>query len=509
MALLSPRNHRLRRVFFVLLCLTLALVAFPVSAATKHRSGTVAEGTRWATPYYVQQSDTPGPVVVIVGGIHGDEPAGAYAAEEIRYWPIIRGTLVVLPRANPPALDARKRLIPNVDQAIRNLNRNFPKAGESDLPRGEAAQAIWQWVKAQKPSWLVDLHEGGGFHVAGDKSVGSSVIAAHTPELDRVASLLLETINRTIEEPKKKFDRLSAPVNGSLARAGFEHLHIPAMIVETTMKEQALSKRIRQHRMMVHGLLEHLKMIDASVVVDRVTDIRAASGHTWVALYDAGGSGGRGISRFEVILGKCKDWHVVHVGPEEIKASLDQFDLLIIPGGSGSKESAAIGPEGRERIRLFVENGGGYLSACAGSYLATSGFSWGLKILNAQTVSDKWTRGHAMLKMELTEEGRKILGDRPGLLDVRYANGPILMPAKSLSLSPYETLAVFRTEVAEHGSPKGIQVGSPAAAAGRYGQGRVLCFSPHPEQTADLEDLVVRAAQWVARKQGGNVEAGH
>jgi len=66
-------------------------------------SGTLGKGTPWETNYYVAKSDRPGPLVIISGGVHGDEPAGAAAAEQICGWPILCGSLAVLPRANPPA----------------------------------------------------------------------------------------------------------------------------------------------------------------------------------------------------------------------------------------------------------------------------------------------------------------------------------------------------------------------------------------------------------------------
>ena len=56
---------------------------------------------------------------MITGGVHGDEPAGAAAAEQIRHWTIRRGTLIVVPRANPPALAAKTRLIPESKRNCR------------------------------------------------------------------------------------------------------------------------------------------------------------------------------------------------------------------------------------------------------------------------------------------------------------------------------------------------------------------------------------------------------
>ena len=126
----------------------------------------MAEGTRFATPYYVIAAKEPGPKVMIVGGVHGDETAGSKAAEAILEWTPRCGTLVVLPRANVPALKAKRRTIPDEPAATANLNRNFPRAGKDEPPRGTPATEIWQLVKQIKPDWLVDLHEGGDFNRA-------------------------------------------------------------------------------------------------------------------------------------------------------------------------------------------------------------------------------------------------------------------------------------------------------------------------------------------------------
>jgi len=108
----------------------------------------------------------------------------------------------------------------------------------------------------------------------------------------------------------------------------------------------------------------------------------------------------------------------------------------------------------------------------------------GAKILDAKTVSSKWKRGVGQVKIEPTGKGREILGFPAGQLDIRYANGPIYKAAESPAIPDFEPLALFRTELAENDSPKGAMVNSPAMVAGTFGKGRVICSSPHPEQTA-------------------------
>jgi hypothetical protein len=177
---------------------------------------------------------------------------------------------------------------------------------------GEQAIAIWQWVQLLRPAWVVDLHEGSGIRAAGSKSVGSSAIVCRSAAADEASMRMLAAVNATIEEPKKQFVRLGPPIDGSLARAAGEHLNARAMILETSIqdlpsppakaaaeakqdaslpkpRQQPLSRRVRQHRLMVHALLAHLGMIDPELDVDRLAGRTTAPDKTWVALYDAPG----------------------------------------------------------------------------------------------------------------------------------------------------------------------------------------------------------------------------
>lgn len=51
---------------------------------------------------------------------------------------------------------------------------------------------------------------------------------------------------------------------------------------------------------------------------------------------------------------------------------LEGFDLVVVPGGWASQKSRALGSAGREALRGFVAEGGGYLGFCGGAGLALS-----------------------------------------------------------------------------------------------------------------------------------------
>ena len=220
-----------------------------------------------------------------------------------------------------------------------------------------------------------------------------------------------------------------------------------------------------------------------------------------VALFDDAGSFGKGVPNVSEQLSKAKDISVTVLKAADIQAGLDGYQVVVFTGGSGSKQAKAIGDNGREVVKKFVENGGGYIGICAGAYLACDGFSWGLHILDAKTPSSKWMRGKGDVKIELTDKGRNVLGLPSGQIDIRYANGPILVPAKNDAIADFEPLACFRTELAEHDSPKGAMINSAAIVRGAFGNGRVIVSSPHPEQTPGMETFIEHAVRWVSSKR--------
>ena len=485
------------------------LVLLPVLTAAEVRTGTIAAGSKWETPYYIVSAPKPGPTIVLTGGLHGNEPAGAQAAEQIRHWELEKGRLVVLPRVNQPGLAIGTRYLPGVEKSNRDLNRNFPKTGEEDSAREVIGKALWAFVQKQKPDWVIDLHEGYHFHRINKKSVGSTIIDAGSPGANAVIPKMLAAVNDTIEEKEKKFLELNGTANGSLARAAKERLGATSLILETTTREQPLSLRIRQHRLMVHTLFAHLGMIapDAPAMARP----RVEEGTLRVAIYDAGGVGGSGPKNLQQVVREVPKHLVWRVGPADIReGALQHFDLVIFPGGSGSKQAAAIGEDGRERVREFVNGGGGFVGVCAGAYLAASNFSWSLKVSNHQTLTgtreipgvgrkSMWYRGKSdTVTMELTDAGRKILGERSGPFPVRYHNGPIMSPAGHKGLPEFKVLAHFRSEVSLYKPQEGTMVNTPAIIASECGKGRVLCISPHPESTKELRPMVAQGILWVA-----------
>ena len=221
-----------------------------------------------------------------------------------------------------------------------------------------------------------------------------------------------------------------------------------------------------------------------------------------VAIFQDKGVSGKGVPRSMQFLTNAADIRISKLNGHAIASgALTNFDVVVFTGGSGSQQAASLGETGREQVRSFVKQGGGYIGICAGAYLACSGFDWGLGIINAKTVSQKSQRGKGSVQVEFGTQGKKITGIDPGKYDVLYANGPIIRTASRSDLPRYESLAYFRTELAENGTPKDVMIDSPAIARTEYGKGRVLFCSPHPEQTDGMEKFLESSVRWAGEPE--------
>lgn len=70
----------------------------------------------------------------------------------------------------------------------------------------------------------------------------------------------------------------------------------------------------------------------------------------------------------------------------------------------------------------------------------------------------------------------------------------------TISTKPPMKVAVFVDEgvnsTKQNGAPTGVMIGTTAIALGEFGKGRVICFSPHPEKTPNLESTLLQGIYW-------------
>lgn len=188
-------------------------------------------------------------------------------------------------------------------------------------------------------------------------------------------------------------------------------------------------------------------------------------------------------------------------GKDVCGGALKNFDVFIVPGGSGHEEGARLGNAGAAEVKRFVSNGGCYVGICAGFYLASNESDF-LGLLPVGIRDRKhWFRGKTTLPIEFTQAGADVFGVDPGMADIVYHNGPIVdwrpvlaNPQLSKNL---RVLSYFRGEIVAKGGEVGVMNGAPAMVLGRYGRGLVLGMSPHAEQTPPLNKIIPHALRWL------------
>ncbi len=184
------------------------------------------------------------------------------------------------------------------------------------------------------------------------------------------------------------------------------------------------------------------------------------------------------------------------------QGKLDDYSVLIHPGGSGSGQGKALGEEGREKVREFIKAGHGMVGICAGAYLASCDYDWSLHVLDAKVIDRAhWNRGYGNVTVALSKEGKEFLDLDKDRIDLYYHQGPLLAPAEDPQVPDFVSLASYEGEIAKNGAPQGVMPGTTAIAMSRYGRGRVVCYSPHPEKTPNFESLVLRGIHWAAESQ--------
>ena len=192
------------------------------------------------------KSTISGPNVLLIGGVHGNEPAGSLALENHfnnDKLPL-KGTVTLIPRANPCGLKNNIRWMPSLFDM--DLNRSFNK-------RNKTIDFIKQFVK--QADIVIDFHEGYDYHSRNPQSVGSTL--STSSEMD-IAIPIVNLLNKNITDHNKKWVARNKkdPVGGTL-REYCDSINKPYILVETTGQDniQPLTLRINQCNTVISSII--------------------------------------------------------------------------------------------------------------------------------------------------------------------------------------------------------------------------------------------------------------
>jgi Succinylglutamate desuccinylase / Aspartoacylase family len=249
----------------------------PITAGRATRL--MLEGTPWQTPLVMTHSGQPGSRVLVLGGVHGNEPGGWAAAEAISDWEPKAGSLLVIPRANIVATRVYERTLPE----LGDLNRLYPGSTTAALPMARMAAAIVGVAREFEVDLVLDLHESWGFYLerganGGTAFIGQTVAKGNGPLPNSYFSEAVAAVNTRIS-PREELtfrERIGQPnpsatpsvtptpgVGGVLpGGAGTSSLsigvHVPgatAVLIEMGQIAQAESRRSALHQALVTEIL--------------------------------------------------------------------------------------------------------------------------------------------------------------------------------------------------------------------------------------------------------------
>ena len=218
----------------------------------------------------------------MLGGTHGNEPSGYHALIKFKNQldkdinMIKRGKIIIIPAVNYYALKLGIRYLPLFGDINRKYPQNIHNIKKSD------SNIINKIIKlSNEADFILDFHEGWGYNRLHKKSMGSTITPTDTDKSHELAKIMLDSVNKTIEHPDKKFIILADPeiIKNKLNYSNYDYsksidikgslryyqkiLNKDYILIETTGQYniQPLNLRIEQCDIFIQKTLEYYQLI--------------------------------------------------------------------------------------------------------------------------------------------------------------------------------------------------------------------------------------------------------
>lgn len=261
---LHPVCAALTLVCALLCYLTLSTTVCAVAADGEHSD------IQTALDFSLFKIGTTAPVVLVVGGIQGDEPGGFSAATLLatRYT-ITSGTMWVVPNLNFPSIIKRSRGVHG------DMNRKFARLDAAD-PEYPTVTRIQSLIRAPEVSLVLNLHDGSGFYrprhegpLYNPNRWGQAIIIdqetmdATNPalgQLSKVATAVTSGVNKFLLQPKHRYhvrDTRTAQGDREMEKSlsWYAVRHGKAAFGLEASKEFGIDMRVYYHLHLIEGFL--------------------------------------------------------------------------------------------------------------------------------------------------------------------------------------------------------------------------------------------------------------
>ncbi len=255
-------------------CLLFTGITFAKTTHDVHFEGTDSE----LDVFFIEGRE-PGPVLLLVGGIQGNEPGGYLAADLYADISLRKGSMIVVPRANFLSI------VKNARGVRGDMNRKFAAHGKDSDRDIRVVQIIKKLM--ERSDFFLNLHDGSGFYhpewespIRNPNRYGQSIIAdasEHTGrkgkmlKIEEVAKRVIDRVNPQIAEPghifrfnnhrtsstnsRHKEQRLSATYH-ALTKVG-----IPAFGIETSKNIGDYRLRVRYQTMVINAFMDEFGIV--------------------------------------------------------------------------------------------------------------------------------------------------------------------------------------------------------------------------------------------------------
>jgi len=222
-----------------------------------------------------KETNTSAPTLLVIGGIHGNEPGGYFAVDVLaQHYTITQGNLWMIPDLNRPSI------IQNARGIYGDMNRKFASISKKDH-EFQTVSDVKKIITKKNVSLVINLHDGHGFYrkeyqstIFNPNAWGQTCVIDQGniesnnsfSDLSCIAEQVSKILNQdlikehhafNVRNTKTKFD--DEAMQHSLTYFAVTH-HKPAFALETSKSLDSLSQKVYYQLKAIEAFMNIMKI---------------------------------------------------------------------------------------------------------------------------------------------------------------------------------------------------------------------------------------------------------
>ncbi len=221
------------------------------------------------------------PIMLIFGGIHGNEPGAYLTAEKLTELRLKKGTVIIVPRVNFYSI------MKNVRGYFGDMNRKFKKGEYKKRDPDTRIVKILKRLMAQADIFI-NLHDAWGFHRKYHKNFGQCIIVdaqkvnsrklGRVIDLEKIGKEVVSRVNKKIKNPDHLFAFWNTKTEKRHKEANLNQMKftatfyaykiykIPAFGVETSKNIKSDELKVKYHLLVLNELFKIFGIIPENTI---------------------------------------------------------------------------------------------------------------------------------------------------------------------------------------------------------------------------------------------------